>query len=254
MSIKLKFGLPVHAEGLVLKDCRDVYTFWDDFLDSSINALATVARWKVTHNDDGDISFLAGTNASQELSGGIVAMGVGGTLSDGTNMLVNGESFQIAAGHEIYFECRWTNTHINLSTFVGLSNFDTSTLDDTHGVIIAADASFMGFKTAAAVLATHVSNTTANTDTIAGITIAALTWNRCAIHYDGVDTVKFYFAQDDDELVEVNSLTLSTAADYIPDDIMLTPTVEVVTQTGATAGFMYVDYILCQQARQRVAD
>lgn len=254
MTVKLRYGLPVMFEGLDHADCRQIPTFWDDFLDTSISASAEVSRWKATYNDDGDAALLDGTDASQEFSGGIVAMGVGGTVSDGSSMLVNGEAWQIADGHELYFEARWTNTDTDISTFVGLSNFDTTTLDDTHGVIIAADASFMGFRTTGAVLATHVSNTTANTDNISGITIAALTWNRGAIHFDGIDTIRFYFAQDDDELKLVNTLTLSEATDYIPDDIMLTPTLEAVEQTGAGTGFMYVDYVLCQQARQRVLD
>lgn len=247
MTTKLRYGLPVLFEGLNSADCRDVFTFWDDFLDSSMSIAVEVSRWKSTITAGGTVgAIMDGTDASQELAGGIVQIVVGGTDSDASNMLVNGEAFQIAVGHELYFECRWTMADTDISTFVGLSSSDPASIE--------ALANGMGFLTVGAVLSTSVAKSTANLDTISGITIAANTWNRGAIHFDGVDTIKFYFAQGDDEMVEVNSLSLTTTAHYIPDDIMLTPTLEAEEQTAAGAGAMLVDYVLCQQARQRVAD
>lgn len=247
MTVAFKFGLPVMFEGLNHADCRQVCTFWDDFLDSSMSISDEVSRWKSTIVATAVVgALLDGTDASQELSGGIVALAVSGTVSDCSSMLVNGEAFQIAAGHELYFEARWTNTDVDISTFVGLSDSDEECID--------ALGNGLGFLTVGTALYTSVAKTTANLDAISGITIAALTWNRCAIHYDGIDTIKFYFAQNDDEFVEVNSLSLTTTAHYIPDDIMLTPTLEAEEETAAGAGSMYVDYILVQQARQRIAD
>ena len=247
MTTRLKFGLPVMFEGLNQADCRDICTFWDDFLDSSMSISDEVSRWKSTIVGGGTVgALLDGTDASQELSGGIVALAVGGTVSDTSSMLVNGESFQIAKGHELYCEARWTNTDTDISTFVGLS--------DSDEICIDALGNGMGFLTVGTKLYTSVGKTTANLDEITGITIAALTWNRAAFYFDGVDTVRFYFAQNDAEMVQVNSLSLTTTAHYIPDDIMLTPTLEAEEETAAGAGSMYVDYILVQQARQRVAD
>ena len=248
MTVKLRYGLPVLFEGLNQADCRDVFTFWDDFLDSSMSIADEVSRWKSTIVGDGVVGALMdGTDASQEYAGGVVQLAVGGTVSDTSSMLVNGESFQIAVGHELYFECRWSKTEVvGTSTFCGLS-----ASGETN---ISAVVNGMGFLTVTSVLYTSVGKTTANIDTIAGITIAANGWNRCAIHFDGIDTIKFYFAQGDDEMVEVNSLSLTTTADYIPDDIMLTPTLEAECEAGTGNGLMYVDYVLCQQARQRVAD
>lgn len=258
MTVKLKFGLPLFFEGLDSADCRQVCTFWDDFLDSSMSIADEVSRWKSTLIATATVgTLLDGTDASQELAGGIVALVVGDTVSDASSMLVNGQAFQLAKGHELYFEARWTNTHIDVSTFVGLTAFDSDEISTSVGAIadLAADEGGIGFLTVAAVLSTSVAKVTANIDAISGFTIAALTWNRCAIHFDGIDTIKFYFAQDDDELVEVNSLSLTTTStDYIPDDIMLTPTLEAESQTGANGGSMYVDYILVQQARQRIPD
>ncbi len=254
MTVKLKYGLPVMFEGLDGADCRQVFTFWDDFLDSSMSATADVARWRRTLLGAGCVlaALLDGTDASQELSGGIVTLGVDGTDSATSTMAVNGESFQIATGHELYFECRWTNTVIEVSTFVGLSNEASGLTGDISP--LAALGNGLGFRTDDAVLQTTAAKTTENKDTITGITIAVLVWNRGAIHYDGVDTVTFYFAQNDDELVEINSLSLSTTTDYVPGDIMLTPTIEAEETTATNAGAMYVDYVLCQQARQRIAD
>lgn len=243
---RLKFGLPVHWEGMNQFDCRDVYTFWDDFLDSSMSVLAEIGRWKSTVSAGTVPALLDGTDASQELAGGIVACAVGKTASDTSGLMVNGESFQIGPGHELYFEARFTMTHVDVSCFVGLSSSDASA--------IAALANGIGFLTVDTVMATSVAKTTANIDTVAGITVTALTWYRVAFHYDGGTAITFYLAEGDDELHEVNQLHLTTTADYIPNDIMLTPTIEAEQQGGTTGGSLYVDYILCQQARQRVAD
>ena len=247
MTTKLKFGLPVHWEGMDQFDCRDVYTFWDDFLDSSMSVLAEIGRWKSTVSGGTTVpAIIDGTDASQELAGGIVTCAVGKTASDTSGLMVNGESCQIAAGHELYFEARFTMTHIDVSCFVGLSDSDVSA--------IAALGNGIGFLTVAAVMSTSVAKSSAKIDTVNGITVAALTWYRVAFHYDGGTAITFYLAEGDEELHEVNQLHLTTTADYIPDDIMLTPTIEAEQQGGSTGGSLYVDYILCQQARQRVAD
>ena len=136
-------------------------------------------------------------------------------------------------------------THTDVSCFVGLSNSDDSA--------IAALANGIGFLTVSTALSTSVAKTTANIDAIAGVTVTALTWYRMAFHYDGGTAITFYMAENDNELEEINQLHLTTTADYIPDDIMLTPTIEA-EQQGTSGGSLYVDYILCQQARQRVAD
>lgn len=253
-TVKQKFGLPVFWEGMNQFDCRDIYTFWDDFLDSSVSVSAEVSRWKATVFTDGAVAFLDGTDASQEFSGGILSLEVGGSVSDASQALVNGRSFQIAKGHELYFEARWTNTDADISTFVGLSDTGQAEMSATANAVIVDLDNGIGFLTVGKILSTHIAKTSKNTEAIAGVTIAALTWNRAAFHFDGIDTIKFYFAQDDDEMVEVNSLSLSLSTDYIPDDIMLTPTVEAEEQTSGGTGFLYVDYILCQQARQRIAD
>ncbi|KKK75239.1 hypothetical protein LCGC14_2875690, partial [marine sediment metagenome] len=159
-----------------------------------------------------------------------------------------GEAWQIDQGYELYYECRFTRTDADISCFVGLSASDASA--------IAGLVNGIGFKTVAAVLNTVCDNagSTENVDAIAGVTIAALTWDRVAIHYDGVDTVKFYHAQGDDEFVLVNTLLLSTTTDYVPQDLMMTPTLEAEEQTAAGAGSMYVDYVLVQQRRCRLAE
>lgn len=246
MSNRLRFGLPVQAEGLVKMDCRDVYTFWDDFLLSSISVLAEISRWKSTVDGTGTVpALLDGTNASQELAGGIMALSTGATDSAQSNMLANGEAFQIATGHELYFEARFMVTDTDTGCFVGLSDSDVSA--------IAALGNGMGFLTVGEALYTSVAKTSANLDEIAGITIAANTWYTVSFHYDGATAITFRFGTGKDDMRQVNKLHLTTTADYIPDDIMLTPTLEAENQGGAAA-VMYVDYVLCQQARQKVAD
>ncbi len=243
---KLRFGLPVRMEGLNLLDCRDVFTFWDDFLESSISVSATVCRWKSTVDGTDTVpALLEGTDASQELAGGIVVLSTSDTDSKQSNMYANGEAFQIADGHELYFEARFMVTDTATGCFVGLTDTDVSA--------IAALGNGIGFKTAATALYTSVAKTTANLDLISGFTVAANTWYTVSFHYDGGTAITFRVGVGDGEMVEVNQLHLTTTADYIPDDIMLTPTLEA-EQQGGTGATMYVDYVLCQQARQRVAD
>jgi len=227
-------------------DCRDVYTFWDDFLESSVSVLAELSRWKSTVADTGTVpALLDGTDASQELAGGIIVMSTGATDSAQSSMLANGESFQIGPGHELYFEARFLVTVTDTGCFVGLSSSDNDA--------ITALANGIGFLTTGTTMQTSVAKSTANVDTIAGVTVAANTWYRVAFHYDGATAITFYLAVGDDELYEVNQLHLTTTTDYIPNDIMLTPTIDAKNQAGVAAA-MYVDYVLCQQARQRVAD
>ncbi len=252
-DVKLKFGLPVRWEGMNNFDCRDVYTFWDDFLDSSMSATVDVARWKTTLLKAALVpALLDGTDASQELAGGIVVVNPGATDSAVSNMYVNGEAFQIASGHELYFEARFMLTSTGVASFVGLSDFSATALTVTVSNILAP-GNCIGFMTAATVFNTHVAKSTLNTDAITGVTVTANTWYRVAFHYDGATGVTFYMTTSDGELKVVNKLHLTTTAHYIPDDIMLTPTIEAETTDGA-GGLMYVDYVLCQQARQRVAD
>ncbi len=243
---RLRFGLPVHWEGMNQFDCRDIFTFWDDFLDSSMSVLAELGRWKSTVSAGIVPLLLDGTDASQELTGGIVACGVGITASKTSGLMVNGESFQIGPGHELYFEARFLVTSTSVSVFVGLS--------DSDAAAIAALANGMGFLTVATVMSTSVAKTSANIDAIPGITVAANTWYRVSFHYDGDTAITFRVGIGDADMEEVNQLHLTTTADYIPNDIMLTPTIEAEQQGGTAGGTLYVDYILCQQARQRVAD
>lgn len=250
---RLRFGLPVHWEGMNLKDCRDICYFWDDFLDSSMSVLNDISRWKTTVIAGVVPALLDGTDASQELAGGIVTCAVGVTASKSSALMVNGEQFQIAVGHELYFEARFTMTHIDVSCFVGLSN-EITTQNSANISPIASLGNGMGFLTVDEVMATSTAKSGTNVDAIPGITVTALTWYTVAIHYDGDETIRFYIGEGDSPPKEVNSLNLTLTADRIPNDIMLTPTIEAEQQGGTSGGSLYVDYILCQQARQRIAD
>jgi len=248
MSTKFNFGLPVKCEGLVGADARDVVTFWDDFLGQTTSETDNLTTWYVGAGV-GTALPADGTDASQETGGGLLALTVEATASDCVSACVCGEMFQIDQGYELYFEARWMNVDVSaLQTFIGLSASDTS--------CIAGLVNGIGFEGVSTVLNCVADNagSTENVDAIAGITLEDGEWYRCAMYYDGADTVSFYWLKESlgGEMAKIHEMKLSTTADYVPQDLMLTPTIEAENAAAdGSADLLYVDYVLCQQRRCR---
>jgi len=131
--------------------------------------------------------------------------------------------------------------------FVGLTASDTT--------VAAGLVNGLGFNMTATALQVISDNasTTVQTDVIAGVTPADGIWHNVAFYYDGDDTVSFYHSTADNVLRFVHKLNVSTTADLVPMNLMLTPTIEAVAIASAdgSADVMVVDYVLCQQMRRR---
>lgn len=249
MTTNYNMGLPVKWEGMHLRDCRRVYTFFDDFLMSSISDTADAAIWDYTITGSGTAAICDATDASQEMTGGLVVLMADDTASDVTSIVANGESFQIDQGYPLYFEVRYMNVDVSaVQTFIGLTASDATAI---AGVVTG-----IGFEGVSTVLSTICDNagSSENVDAMP-ITLEDGAWYRCAFYYDGVNTVDFYWSKGNDPLTGINSLKLTTTAHYVPQDLFLTPTIEVESAAAdASADLVYVDYVLVQQARCRAAE
>lgn len=251
MSTVHNMGLPVKFEGFQGADCRQVFTFFDDFLTSSVSATNDAAIWDVTLTGAGTAAMTDATDASQEMAGGLISLTADATSTDVANLLANGESFQIDQGYPLYFEARWFNADVSdVYTFVGLANASETS---ACTALSSPGIGFEGVGTTLNILSTNAGG--ANTDAISSITLLDTTagWYTGAFYYDGASTVTFYWASGDDELAEIHTLDLDTTADYVPQDLMMTPCLEACRNAG-TGDIVYVDYVLVQQARCLAAE
>lgn len=225
---------------------QDVHVFFEDFRAPLIGAaLATKWLWTACSGQSATgLSAFAGTDNVQALAGGILKMTAEATLADGDNITVHGESFQIKDGYPLYFEVRFQAVVIaDSNAWIGLTNSD---VDCIEGSV----AESVGFEIKAGSIYITSSHTSEKqTDT--GIDLTAAVFVRLAFFFDGVDTIHFYVDIDDDgDFAYVGSKTVSTTAEYVPENVMLTPTLEHVS-AGTNSPTAYADYVLCAQQRYR---
>lgn len=225
---------------------QDVHVFFEDFRAPLIGAaLATKWLWTAVSGQSATgLSAFAGTDNVQALAGGILKMLSEATAVDGDNITVHGESFQIKDGYPLYFEARIQAVVIaDSNLWVGLTNSDVD-------VIEGGVTESVGFEIKAGSIYITSSHTSEKqTDTAIDLTAAVFV--RLAFFFDGVDTIHFYVDIDDDgDFVYVGSKTVSTTAEYVPENVMLTPTLEHAS-AGTNSPTAYADYILCAQQRYR---
>ena len=241
MGSKFNMGIPTKFEG-ELSDCRQVFTFWDDFISASTGAI-DAATWLHTETT-GTVTNLEATDASQEFAGGIMALTTEATSTDICCMTLNGEHFMIDQGYPLYFEARFSITNTGYTGgFIGFTDFDVQ-----ENAFRVPDSPALGFKPngdAMDCVAVNAGGTNTDADLM---TIADAIWYRVAIYYDGDDTVTFYVATADGAFVPIDKMLLSTTTDYVPQDLMMSInfTNECYVSGAST---MYVDYVLAQQAR-----
>ena len=225
---------------------QDVHVFFEDFRAPLIgDALATKWLWTAVSGQSATgCSAFAGTDDDQALAGGILKMTCEATAVDGDNITVHGESFQIKDGYPLYFEARiQTVVKADSNMWVGLTGSD---VDCIEGGVAEA----VGFETKAGSIYIISAHTTEK-ETDTGIDLTAAVFVRLAFFFDGVDTIYFYVDVDDDgSFVFVGSRTVSTTAHYVPENVMLTPTLEH-SSAGTNSPTAYADYVLCAQQRYR---
>ena len=225
---------------------QDVYVFFDDFLGAQFSSTTDAAIWNQTliATQATTAAILDGTNEAMDEAGGILNLVTDATADEGNNLQVNGEAFGLEAGYPLYFETRINVGDIsNVDMFIGLSHTDAE-------IVTTGLNDGVGFLLEAGVLYAHAAKDSTEKSVDCAITEADDDWIRLAFEYDGADTVRFYVAPSDtNEFTLKTTMLLSTVAHYLPDNEMLTPTIEAITGATATAEKMYVDYVYCAQLR-----
>ena len=248
-TFKQNCGIPIDFEGFQnARNPQDVCVFLDDFVGASWSTTADAAIWNETliATQASTGACLDGTDAAQDEACGALKVTTDASADEGDNFQVNGEMFHLEndTGLPLYFEARINVQDVsNLDCFVGLSVTDAEII--TGGV-----TDRVGFELASGTLSaiTEKDSTQETTDT--AITETDDQWVRVAFFFDGTDKVIFSVDDDDDGVFSyVCTRDIDTSTDDVPNDMMMTPTIEAITGTTATAESMYVDYVLCMQAR-----
>lgn len=252
MAVLDRAGILVKFPGFVTGQApQDVVCFYDDFLGASWSSSPDAAVW---YNS---LVVAAGTIACKDAgdpatqayyAGGILSITTVASADDGDTFQVNGEQFHIEenSGLPLYFEARVAVGDVsNTDMCVGLSYTDAEilTTGPNDAVLFELESGTWKFTTAK-------DSTEKNTNT--AITEADNQFIRVAFYFDGRDTITAYVDGDDDGEFELFATrTVSTTADYVPENEMMTPTISVITGTTGSAEEGMVDYVLCVQERYR---
>lgn len=238
-------GIPVDFPGFLnARAPKDVVVFYDDFLGASWSSSADAATWNYTLITTQATlpTILDGTDAAEDEGGGIIKLGVDGTADEGINMQVNGEAFHLDGGYPLYFETRVNAASIlDIDWFVGLAQTDAEII--TGGV-----SNRVGFESKVGTMSFLSEDATNEKNVGCDITEGADDWIRVAFFWDGLKLHSSVDTNDNGEFEYKGCLTAATTTDYVPQAIMMTPTVEVIAAaTGAT--YLYVDYVYVVQQR-----
>jgi hypothetical protein len=242
-----KCGIPVMFEGFLNpRTPQDVVVFFDDFLGSSHggDAVADLDIWEQNYitTQATLATILDGTDAAEDEAGGVLVVTVDNTADEGINLQVAGEAFHLDGGYPLYFEARVNASSIvDIDWFIGISQADEEII--TGGV-----SNRVGFESLIGTMS-FISEDATNQKTVdTSITEGADDWIRLAFFWDGLLLHYAVDTNDNGEFEYKGYLTAATTADYVPQAIMMTPTIEaIVAATGGAT--LYVDYILVMQQR-----
>lgn len=224
---------------------QDLFVFFDDFLGSKISSTTDLQLWDWTDiTSTAAVVIANGTDEARDEAGGFLQVTPVASSGDGANLQVNGEAFHFSTGQALFFETRvnFQDTS-NMEVFIGLSVTDAT--------IFGGVTDRFGFELSGDVLSV-VSEKDSNQKTVDTlITETNNDWIRLAFFWDGVSTVKAYVDTNDngDWDEEVYTFKTSVTGDYIPDNMMLTPSIEHITGAADEADVLWVDYVYCAQTR-----
>jgi len=255
-------SLPVNFEGFMnARQPQDVFTFFDDFMgctwgiDADSDALTTsktVSTWDYTAIVGGaTMACVDADDLYDSTLGGALRITTVASADDGGNLQVSGTQFLVQQNTmlPLYFEARFRSSDVSNTDFcIGLSHVDGEMVKNGPN-------DFIGFNFEEATLTCMCAKDSNEKTFASGVTMADgaagsnAGWIRAAFFFDGRDTIVFMIdSNDDGEFDYVATFTVSTAAHYVPTDEALTPTIEAITGTTASAGVLDIDYVyVCQQ-------
>lgn len=261
---KNRASIPTNFEGFInARVPQDVCVFFDDFLGPSMSiepasdmitdGTSPCGPWCYTAVAGGaTVDIIDGAYNYLSTLHGVLRVTTVATADDGLNAQVGGTCFAIDqdCGLPLYFECRFRTSDVsNTDIFIGLADIDSE-------IITTGADDCVGFLLKSGTLYCHTAETSKEYSVDTGITEADgaassnTGWLRCAFFFDGANTVTFMVDDDNDGVFEFEtSVNVGTTLHYLPDDEALTPTIEVITGTTASAGVADIDYVYCAQQR-----
>jgi len=249
-DFQARCGIPVNFPGFQNAMIpQDVVMFFDDFLSCSWATIANgtdeAMTWKstVVAQAATGLTILSGTDAAEDEAGGVLSIETEATANDGENLQVHGESFHLDGGYPLYFESRLLVKDVsNLDMFIGISQTDAEIF--TGGV-----SNRVGFELSAGTLSFVSEDATVQKTTACDITEADDDWIRVAFFWDGLRLIASVDTDDNGTFTHQATHVAATTADYVPQAIFMTPTIEAIVGSTGTAEILYVDYVLCMQQR-----
>lgn len=175
--------------------------------------------------------------------GGILQLTCNAANADAEGLQLIGESFKPAVGKKLYFEARFGLLDVDkCDFFIGLCISDTTILGGASDRI-----GFQNLHTGTLRALTEQDTTEKIEDTGAtladcsGASVFAAKSVKVSFYWDGVS--KLTYAVNG---VATNAFTDNGTTILVPDDEVLTPSVEIMTHTGAAAvQTAFIDYMLC---------
>jgi len=175
--------------------------------------------------------------------GGILQLTCNAANADAEGLQLVGESFKLAVGKRLYFEAKFALLDVDkCDFFIGLCISDTTVLAGATDRV-----GFQNLHTAALRALTeqdtteYIANTGITLLDCANLASFYTKANVVSFYWDGVDTITY--AVDG---VASNAFTDNATTILVPDDETLTPTMEIMTHTGAAAvQTVWLDYWLC---------
>ena len=249
-DFQARCGVPVIFPGFHnARIPQDVVYFFDDFLSCSWSVIANgtdeAMKWKstVVAQAATGLTILSATDGAEDEAGGVLSIETEATADDGENLQVHGESFHLDGGYPLYFECRLLVKDVsNLDFFVGISQTDAEII--TGGV-----ANRVGFELSGGTLSFVSEDGSSQKTTDTAIVEADDDWIRVAFFWDGLKLIASVDTDDNGTYRHVATHVAAVVADYVPQAIMMTPTIEAIVGSTATTEIMYVDYIQVVQQR-----
>jgi len=213
--------------------------FQEDFLTGSLedghkfSTSANKSDWLVT-TVDGDSDGGESVNVADDAHGGILAIVSNDKANDAEQLQLNGESFKLQSGKQLYFETSFAVEDVSATDlFIGLAIADTTVLggvSDRIGVQMLHDGNIK--------VLVEKDGTETLTDTGEDITDGTL----ATFATKSVKVSMLYDGDADEVLCFVDDVYAATlAAANIPDDEALTPTIAMLA-VGAAAETVWVDY------------
>ncbi len=216
------------------------HIYFDDFHTGCVavghkfdRAGADASDWLLTDDVDATITTV------DDEPGGVIRITTGSNAADFASCQLNGESFKVAAGKDIYCEMRFKFDDTNDTRwFFGLATTDVT--GTTLGPILDGVVESIGFRQTTvsgvdvfALLEDNSIETTVDT----GVNLVDDTFNVFAFHVISNQRVKFF----------IDGKQVANFTTNIPDGDAVTPSMEIQGPTASS--FVEVDYFMCMQVR-----